>query len=199
MCPPRPEDRDGMCLANFTNPVRLGLVEDLPDTIVFAQSISSYPPQMSTPKGLNTGGPPMTASQEFENSLSATTQEPGSWQLPTLPNTPTATTTTTVAPDDIPLSSAKSPTLPLGAAMGIGATIVVVVIAALVAMYFLWKRGIRNGRSGPAPPQPVEMATDCEALPPVELDAGYEMLAMHEIEGHGIHELATGTNKTKVG
>lgn len=140
----------------------------------------------------------MTASQEFENSLSATTQEPGSGQLPTVPNTPTATATT-VAPDDIDLSSAKSPTLPLGAAMGIGATLVVVVIVALVAMYFFWKRSSWNGRSGPALPQPVEMATDCEAPPPVELDAGYEMLAMHEIEGHVIHELAAGTSTTKVG
>lgn len=195
ICPTRPVDRDGMCIANFTSPVRLGIVGDIPDSIVFAP-YTSYPSPMSVPKVLDSGGPPTTTSLVVADSFSSYTQEPG-LEIPTLPNTPTATATTTVMTDSITLPLAKSPTLPLGAAMGIGAAIVVVVTIALVAVYLLWKRSIRNGRAGPAPPQPVEMMTDCATQPPVEMDAEYEVLATHEIEGQGIHELATGESIQK--
>ncbi|KAL0638454.1 hypothetical protein Q9L58_002598, partial [Maublancomyces gigas] len=114
------------------------------------------------------------------------------------PGSPAPTSTTSTQTSTTPTSSGPSTGLPtepsrappptssskisLGGAAALGAGGVLVLVAIVGGVFYLWRRNSRKKFSGSVGPQ----------LSPVEMQSDYGALAPQEIQGESIHELETG-------
>lgn len=98
-----------------------------------------------------------------------------------------------------PVTSAKSPPLPVGGVVALAAAGLFVIVAAAVGARYLWKRSERR-QSGCQPP--VELDANHGPTPPQELRAAGSLQELHGVaripEGAGIHELGSGKADNEV-